>query len=399
MTRILLVVCITLSLLVPMAAQQQNSPGASLVFAGTQGPPYPIIVDWSSTVMGMTVAGGSNAPYLLVKAPILVGAVSLPGLGSLDVDPSQIQFVFDGIFMSTGTIFDSFANTGPTGTSSWTFPIATNGTLGGFQAAVTDPSVAGGILLSAASRVTINVAQNLFLAVPGGGDDVFVQVPLAFGSVDFYDQNYTEIYPNSNGSITFGSGDATPIFNNAAYDSGLPRMAPLWTDLIPGIAIAQGNFVMTVLENLNGFTVRWVSMNNYSNPIPGPSAPLVPANNNTFAVNYDYASGGITFDYTTAEGTFNPPIPGSVQASWGISGITPGGNLATTNGVPDYTVDLLTLPIPGPGLTSANPLDGYRTDINNFPAATMSGTGVTVTITPVVFNGAGAGVANTYSLF
>ena len=60
-----------------------------------------------------------------------------------------------------------------------------------------------------------------------------------------------------------------------------------------------------------------------------------------------------------------------------------------------YTVDLTTLPTPGPGLVNPVPLESYRTDVTNFPALTMSGTGVTVTFLPAVIT-AGAGVANTY---
>ncbi len=67
------------------------------------------------------------------------------------------------------------------------------------------------------------------------GDDNFVEVPLAF-SFPYQGTSYNSVFVNSNGNLTFGSGD--PDFSPSVGEllSDQPRIAPLWDDLSPNAA-------------------------------------------------------------------------------------------------------------------------------------------------------------------
>src|SRR5262249_34919154 len=65
------------------------------------------------------------------------------------------DFVVNGL--SPAAPLDFFANTGPTGTSSWTLnlPPSLAGSLGGFQTLVGDPTSPAGFTLSAATSINV----------------------------------------------------------------------------------------------------------------------------------------------------------------------------------------------------------------------------------------------------
>jgi hypothetical protein len=418
-----------------ISAQQPNTPGvASMTFAGLDGPPWPINVQFGSTVIGLEFQGTPGSPYALVSADnaqmFPAGIPTNYGLVDIDIT-GGLTFVLNGI--APVGFFDFLSVIGPTGLSNWTLPIAANGNWA-MQSLMADPTSAFGFTLTAASAVNVQVAQNLFLAVPGGGDDVFTNITLSFGSTAFYDVVYPDLWASSNGCVTFAGGDAGPWaagpgpYNTTFdFDAGYPRMAPLWTDLTPGIAISAGNFVLTFLETLDGWTCRWVGMNNYSDPAAGPSTPLNPAVNNTFSVSYNYTSnvtptnplglaGSIVFDYSLPEPQFLPPFMGGVAANWGICGITPGGTVPSSSpvtpgsstpldpGTPvpfDPSIDPTGAPAMGGGISNAQPMASFRgvfsTTTTPFPFALLSGTGQQVIFFPGNFSPS-AGVANTYQL-
>lgn len=77
------------------------------------------------------------------------------------------------------------------------------------------------------------------------GDDDFAFVP--FGSeftFPFYGQRYNGLFVNSNGNVTFGSGDANFFASVDLFIEGPPRIAPFWVDLNPpGGVVGSGVFV------------------------------------------------------------------------------------------------------------------------------------------------------------
>jgi hypothetical protein len=75
---------------------------------------------------------------------------------------------------------------------------------------------------------------------------------------------YNAFYLNSNGSITFNTGDVTPTPTVAAFLGGAPRIAPAWTNLNPGSRSPAGlnNFPVQAVgfASVNDFKIRWINV-------------------------------------------------------------------------------------------------------------------------------------------
>jgi hypothetical protein len=68
---------------------------------------------------------------------------------------------------------------------------------------------------------------------------------------------------NSNGNITFGTGDTDNTATVPEFRAGLPKIAPAWTDLNPNARAASlGTFPVMALGfvNVNAFKVRWINV-------------------------------------------------------------------------------------------------------------------------------------------
>lgn len=130
------------------------------------------------------------------------------------------------------------------------------------------------------------------------GDDNFVEVPLPF-SFPYQGSNWSSVFVNSNGNLTFGSGDTDFTESVAELLSRQPRIAPLWDDLSPnaGGTVSVGFGAGTV-------TVNFVNV---------PEFPATGAN--TFSVTL-HADGTVGIEY------------GAVSALDGIVGVTQGGGAA-----------------------------------------------------------------------
>lgn len=83
----------------------------------------------------------------------------------------------------------------------------------------------------------------------GLGDDDSVELFLPF-PVALCGQEFSSVFVNSNGSITFGAGDTFFLESSAGFLTGPPRIAGLWDDLDP---TAGG--IVTFFDNGNQFKV------------------------------------------------------------------------------------------------------------------------------------------------
>lgn len=133
-------------------------------------------------------------------------------------------------------------------------------------------------------------------------DDTSQEVNLGF-TFPFQGNNYTSVFVNSNGNLTFGSGD--PDFSESVAEllSDQPRIAPLWDDLSPN----SGGFVYALL-NAGSATIIFDSV---------PEFPATGAN--TFSITL-YDDGRVEVNY------------GLITASDGLAGVTEGGGAADPGG-------------------------------------------------------------------
>lgn len=102
--------------------------------------------------------------------------------------------------------------------------------------------------------VPVSSATSQFAIV----DDDFLEVPFAAGfQFSFYGNQYSEIYLNSNGGMTFGVGLSD--YDEAAADIAAPTIAVFWGDLDAGqyeASIARAN-QMTYQACEDRFIVRY----------------------------------------------------------------------------------------------------------------------------------------------
>jgi len=147
------------------------------------------------------------------------------------------------------------------------------------------------------------------------GDDNFVQIFLPF-TFSFCGTAYDSLFINSNGSLTFGSGDTDFTESALEHLGDQPRIAPLWDDLNPG---AGGTVVFN--QTANEFFVTFTNVPEFFN-----------VGANTFQVTLHRSSNQIDITY------------GSLTAADGLVGLSCGG--AVTTGF-EAEVDLSSLIVPG----------------------------------------------------
>jgi uncharacterized protein (TIGR03437 family) len=136
--------------------------------------------------------------------------------------------------------------------------------------------------------------------IAGFGDDDTRQFALPF-SFPFFGAAYQRIFVNSDGNLTFVSGDSASIERSLGrLTAGPPRIAPLFEDLDPSRSLNG----VTVLSDASRFVVSWVSVPEYSQW--GAGVPQ------TFQVRL-YPNGRIEFAYA------------GVLTTAAIVGIAPGG--------------------------------------------------------------------------
>lgn len=122
---------------------------------------------------------------------------------------------------------------------------------GGFDSA----AAAQGLLLNPAPASN---PQNI-------GDDGSRELSLGF-SFPYFGSDYTSVFVNSDGNLTFGSGDAASTDRSLGrFLAGAPRIAPYFADLDPS---AAGQ--LTYLATPDRFVVTWNQVPDYSSSGIGP---------------------------------------------------------------------------------------------------------------------------------
>lgn len=163
------------------------------------------------------------------------------------------------------------------------------------------------------------------LTLPGpASDDGNLAVSLGSG-IDFYGVTETNLFINSNGNLTFGSGDMDFNSSEGEMLSDQPRIAPAWTDISPNV---DGQITYVVDRacggDVNSITVNYDAIPNFGE---GPGNNL-----HTFSATL-YANGDIDMSWPMLDSNGDNLI----------AGISPGNGLSLAN-----PVDLTTgLPIVG----------------------------------------------------
>jgi hypothetical protein len=167
------------------------------------------------------------------------------------------------------------------------------------------PSSAGFDVAFASPSFDTGVGSPLTL-----GDDDTEEVPLSF-AFPFLGVSYTSVWVNSDGNVTFGTGDAASTARDAArLIGGPPRVAPLLNDLDPSSAGSVSARVDT-----DRVVVTWTDV---------PEFGLI--NTNTFQVTLEL-NGTITLAYQ------------SLDAQYAVIGVAEGDDEGPFNEI-DLTADL-----------------------------------------------------------
>jgi hypothetical protein len=134
------------------------------------------------------------------------------------------------------------------------------------------------------------------------GDDTSLQLS-GFGfAIPFAGTDYTSVFVNANGNVTFGAPSTDFSESVGDFLGGPARAAPLWDDLNP----SAGGLVLAASDFATELTITWVDV---------PEFFASGANN--FSVTL-FSDGTVNFDY------------GSVTASDALIGATPGGGALGT---------------------------------------------------------------------
>jgi hypothetical protein len=135
------------------------------------------------------------------------------------------------------------------------------------------------------------------------GDDnssAAIDITSVFGAagVDFFGHNYTSLYINNNGNITFGSASST--YTPATINGGVgnPIIAPFWADvetlIAPGGSAAGADKVFYNLDSVNGvLTVTWDDVgyyNEHTDKLDAFQVQLISLGSGNFDIVFRYQS-------------------------------------------------------------------------------------------------------------
>ncbi len=296
---------------IPVAAWMNNQPNSTHRLNGLENNPF-------SGPIQASANGGQTATYTMSSAltnPAWDLAVStLPGIANGFVTGNG-QII--NVNLTDPSLF--FLNSGfqPSllGAMPITFPlIAPPVTLTlTTQMAVLDATHPDGTSLSAACRLDIVPCTPGNIPITLGDDANQV---VNFGTPNFCDLNtvsfagtaYTRLFVNSNGSVTFLSGDDdfTPTIGDH-NNTNRPRLAAYWTDLNPGV----GGTIAATSNGAGVLTVSFSAIPTYGNPALVASANCV----------FDTVAGSCAIT------AYSPALTSTQET---LVGFNPGGSATAT---------------------------------------------------------------------
>ena len=200
-----------------------------------------------------------------------------------------------------------------------------NNVLRGVQFGVLSQSFACGVATTQAFDLTVDT---LLACNPYGSptnlttDDTVAVNFAAFPSFSFYGVPYPTLNINSNGNVTFTAGDTNWSETESDFLSGLPRIAPLWTDWNPSWS-ASGP--VTYNETASEWNVTWCNVPQY-----GQTTVY------TFSATGHVGSGAISFAY---------PMLSPFEPISAITGLSPGASASLPNPVDLCPLGLNTGPL------------------------------------------------------
>ncbi|HMS18910.1 MAG TPA: hypothetical protein PKA37_18875, partial [Planctomycetota bacterium] len=247
----------------PPEAWQVNQANAHMDIDGLSNSSFsgPIVANKNSGSIGAlnfgARAGGIPYDIALTLAPAVPNFIVTGGGQRINVDLFHPTFTW---------LFNAFASVTPGAAWNLSF-VAPNGTLDlTGQMAILDGASPEGILITAANElhVTPCIAGSQSLTL---GDDTFGTIALGAGNfacvpaLTFAGTSYTTAYVNSNGSVSFVQGSTDYTATTGEFNSQMPRLAGMWTDLNPS---AGGT--VTAASTIGGlFTVTFAGVPQFGN--------------------------------------------------------------------------------------------------------------------------------------
>ncbi|MEZ6194257.1 MAG: hypothetical protein R3F20_00795 [Planctomycetota bacterium] len=264
----------------------------------------------------MKLSPGQNATLAFASDPgptpfaLLYGTfkrdATQTAIGELNlVQSDPIGVAFDGISPSGPTdILLGTIGAGPKFLDITVPEVVLDGSFA-MQAVMLDPSNPPiNLRLSAATRIVIDDGLRIPLGtmdvLDSGGstlsDDDFGVIDLTGlnggSGFQFYGQYYTECYVNSNGNITFGSGDTdfSPSVTELFFDQ--PRIAPYWDDFNPTVDNGAIRWRTNAVGGIfptdpRSVTISWEHVSGFSQSANGNSFSVVLYQDGTIEFHYD----------------------------------------------------------------------------------------------------------------
>ena len=248
-------------------------------------------------------------------------AYTIDATYSADIDLSTLNFFLPA---NAGFPISTVVNAG----GSWglTIPVALpQGFAYAIQFALVGPGFSTGVGTTQAHAGIVTLVPTAYSLcpntiggdLPGLSDDGFINVAFTNAAgFTFYGVNYSNIWVNMNGNLSFGAGNSDFTSSEAEMLANQPRICPTWDDWTPS-DLLQGT--VRVFDDGNTWEIEWFDVRHFACQNVGDS--------NTFCAVLTYATG----DIMMAQGlmVLCPTSPSIDQ----LVGISPGGGLSLPNNV------------------------------------------------------------------
>lgn len=296
---------------------QTNQPGASLWLDGQAGTAsVPLLAGAPVQELGLVAPPGRPYDFgVTTGIPLQTGGsgalIALDGqILHLDTTDPSYHLMHGGHFASA---FPGVA----------LIPISTLGVPQRVNAqfAALEPANASGLALSGPITLDPSLTGAVLNLTPLLGDDSFTMVPfhpMGLPFLSFGGSSYDRFFVNSNGSVSFGSGDTDWFPTPAKLVAGPPRLCGLWTDLSPQVG---GQITATVIAGIIEITFQDVA-------VWGTGTPL------STRLSFNLHSGGCSVELGNLPGALNAPSLVGIKSSLGPGIDTGSRNLANYVGGP-----------------------------------------------------------------